>query len=93
MADHHKKTSLRMEVFFVEFQMLGQMIDPIGQKRNLHLGGTGVTREETILFNNLLFCLFVHDFSPFFSCQILSKRWVKRADGILSPQAEKKVRR
>lgn len=42
LADHHQQAPTGSVIFFVTLQMLGQMVDALGQERDLHVGGTGV---------------------------------------------------
>jgi len=37
LAYHHQQPAARAVVFFVRLQMLGQMVDPLRQQRNLHV--------------------------------------------------------
>lgn len=42
LADHHQQPAARTVILFVALQMLGQMIDPLRQQRDLHVGRTCV---------------------------------------------------
>jgi hypothetical protein len=42
LANHHQKPAARAMVFFVALQVLGQMVDALGQERDLHVSRTGV---------------------------------------------------
>ena len=42
LADHHQQPATRAVVFFVALQMFGQMVDTLGEQRDLHVRGTGV---------------------------------------------------
>ena len=37
LADHHQQTASRAVILSVVLQMLGQMIDPLREQRNLHV--------------------------------------------------------
>ena len=42
LADHHQQSATGAMIFDVLLQMVGQMVDPLGQKSNLHVCGAGV---------------------------------------------------
>ena len=47
-----------MEVFFVDFEMFVEVIDPVCQDSDLYLRGTGVAFFELIIFDYLFFDFF-----------------------------------
>ena len=42
LADHQQQTTVGVVVLLVVLQVLVQVVDAVGQQRDLHLGGTGV---------------------------------------------------
>ena len=60
LTDHLQKTSSGMEVLFVDLQMLGQVVDPFGQDRDLNLGRTGVGLVDPVGIDDSGFNLFQH---------------------------------
>jgi hypothetical protein len=55
LADHHQQPAPRAVVFFVALQMFRQMVDPLRQQRNLHIGRTRVAVMCLKLVNRLRF--------------------------------------
>jgi hypothetical protein len=53
LADHHEQSATGAVILLVALQMLGQMVDPLREQRDLHIGGTGVLRVRLKLFNRL----------------------------------------
>ena len=58
LADHQKQATARAVIFLIRLQMAGQMVDPLGQQRDLDIGRTGVLRVRLKCFNRL--CLRFH---------------------------------
>ena len=58
LADHHQQSTAGAVIFLVGLQMLSQMVDPVGQQRDLDIGGAGVFSMHFKLFNRL--CLGFH---------------------------------
>ena len=54
-AGHLEKTTARVEVFAVRSQVLGQMIDPGGEQRDLNFGRAGVLIVSLILSDDIWF--------------------------------------
>src|SRR5262245_31534500 len=48
-SHQHPQTSLRVEVLLVDLHVLGEVLDAIGQQRDLHLRRTGVAVVQTML--------------------------------------------
>jgi hypothetical protein len=42
LTNHHQKAAAGAVVFFVALQVLGQMVDTLGEQRDLHVSGTSV---------------------------------------------------
>jgi hypothetical protein len=55
LADHDQQPAARAVVFFAGLQVFGQMVDPLGQQGNLHVGGTGVALVQFEFLNRLNF--------------------------------------
>lgn len=53
LADHHQQPAARAVILFVRLQMFGQMVDPLGQQRNLHVRRTRVLAMQLKLVNRL----------------------------------------
>ncbi len=60
LADHHQQPAARAVVFFVGLQMLGQMVDALGEQRDLHVRRTRVLGVRFELVNRL--CLRFHNY-------------------------------
>jgi hypothetical protein len=56
LANHHQQPAARAVILFVGLKMLGQMVDPLRQQRNLHIGGTRVFIVRLKLFNRFRLC-------------------------------------
>ena len=58
LTDQLEQATARVFGVFMDFEMLDQLIDPGGQKRDLYFRRTGVCRMNLMLFDNgLLFTL------------------------------------
>src|ERR1700716_700983 len=56
-ADQQQETPPGVVVVLVHLEVLGQVADPLGQQRNLRLGGTGVTLVDPVgVQDRLLLC-------------------------------------
>ena len=55
LADHLEQSPARMVIVLVDFQMLGQIADTLGQQRNLHLWRPGVALVRPMLLDDLRF--------------------------------------
>ena len=53
LADHHQQPAARAVILFVRLQMFGQMVDSLGQQRNLHIRRTCVFAMQLKLVNRL----------------------------------------
>jgi len=53
LADHHQQPAARAVILFVRLQMFGQMVDPLGQQRNLYVRRTRVFAMQLKLVNRL----------------------------------------
>ena len=53
LANHHQQPATRTMVFLVALQMLGQMVNPLRQQRDLHVSRPGVVRVQLELFDGL----------------------------------------
>ena len=53
-ADHLQQPAARMMIFLMELEMLGQIRDPIGQDRDLHLGRACIALVGTELLDQTL---------------------------------------
>ncbi len=54
VTDHLQKTAAAVVVLHVGLQVLGQVVDAVGQNSDLNFGGTGVTLVDGILGNDCL---------------------------------------
>src|SRR6266540_2972241 len=48
-SDQHEQASTRVMVLLVDLQMLGEVVDPLGEQSDLHLRRTGVGFMEAVL--------------------------------------------
>ena len=53
LADHHQQPAARAVILFERLQMFGQMVNPLGQQRNLHIRRTRVFAMQLKLVNRL----------------------------------------
>jgi hypothetical protein len=53
-----------MKILLVNFEMFRQVIDPLGQKGYLHLGGTGVALMPSVFADGLVFVVHGLSFPP-----------------------------
>lgn len=60
LAHHHDQTTARTVIFLILLQVLGQVIDPLGQQRYLDIGRTGVALMNPIIYNLLCFRVCFH---------------------------------
>ena len=55
VTDHLLKTAAAVEVLFVGLEVLGQVVDAVGENRDLNLGRSCVAIVKLVSFNDLLF--------------------------------------
>jgi hypothetical protein len=55
--NQHEQPSAGMVVLFVDLQMLGQILNAMGEQSNLDFGAAGVGIMQFIFFDQLLFVL------------------------------------
>ena len=53
LANHHQKTTAGAMVFLVLLQMFRQVINPLREQRDLHIGRTGITVMQLKSLNRL----------------------------------------
>jgi len=58
LRDHLQQAAPRMVIFLVCFEMFGQVVDTLAEKRHLHLGRTRVRLMRTEVRDNLLLGFF-----------------------------------
>jgi len=65
LTHHYEQTTPRAVIFQVLLEVLGQMVDPLREQRDLHVRGTGVLGVRLELVNGLfqLVSQIVSDFS------------------------------
>jgi hypothetical protein len=56
-ADQHEQSAAGVVVLGVDLQMLGEILDAMGQQTDLYLRATGVAVMQLILFNQYFFIL------------------------------------
>ena len=54
LADHHEQTSPAVMVLLVDLQVLGEVVDPLGEQRDLDLRGAGVRPVRAVFVYNCL---------------------------------------
>ena len=54
-TDHLQKTAAGVMVLLIDLEVLVEVIDAFGQKRNLNLGRTRIALVQRVLCNNFLF--------------------------------------
>jgi len=69
VTDHLQKAAAAVVVLVIGLQMLGEVVDSVGQKRDLNLGRTGVALVGSILLNNCLLFVFQHCFHLSAKCR------------------------
>ena len=68
LADHLEQTHTAVVVLLVHLQVLGELIDPLGEDRDLHLGGAGIALVGLVVLDNSGFLVLGnHDFLLFLS--------------------------
>ena len=60
LTNQFQQTTSGVMVMFVLFQVLGQMVDSLGQDSDLYLGRTGIGLVQSVLSNDFLFSLLGH---------------------------------
>src|SRR6185295_9031839 len=58
LADQHQQAAARMMIFCVGFEVLGEVIDPFAQNRDLHFRGSGVAFVRAVAANQLCLAVF-----------------------------------
>ena len=72
LTDHSKQTAARMVVVLVHLQVLGELVDSLGEDRNLNFGRARVLFMNAVILDDRFFDFrFNHAFSPF--CNIFRK--------------------
>ena len=56
LVDHHDQASARGMILRVRFEMLGKLVDALGQKRDLDIGAAGIRFMDLEILNVIL-CL------------------------------------
>ena len=59
LADHHQQSAARTVILFVVLQMLGQMIDPLREQRDLHVRRPRVAIVQLERFDCLRLCFHI----------------------------------
>ena len=90
VTDHLLKTAAAVEILLVGSQVLGQVVDTVGEDCDLNLGRTGVSLVSCVLLNNAELFFLLHGFySPFFKFGVsLSIRWVNNRKAVSDPLTE-----
>src|SRR5262245_57722848 len=58
LTDQLEQPAARAVVALVHFQVLDELVDPLGQERDLHVRGARVRAGDTVLFNDLRLLFF-----------------------------------
>ena len=80
LTDHLLQTAAAVEVLLVDFQVLGQVSDAVGQNSNLYLRRTCVAFVGSVLLDDVCLEFLLHGiftFQKIFIYVSLSNRWVK----------------
>ena len=64
LADHFQQAASGVVVVLVLLQMLGEVVDSLGENRNLHFGRTCVALVCGVLFDDGFFFCFQHSETP-----------------------------
>src|SRR5215207_2883000 len=69
LTDEEEQATTRVVVVLVLLQVLGEVLDPLGEDRDLDLRGSSVTGVGRVLFDDRLLgvCIECHRWDPFFS--------------------------
>ena len=62
VADHLKKSAAAVVVLVIVLEVFSQIVDSVGQKRDLYLGRTRVALVSSVLLNNCLLFVLQHCF-------------------------------
>jgi hypothetical protein len=62
LSHHYQKPAPGVEVFLVNFHVLGELTDASGENRYLHLRRAGVCAVRLVFLDDLLFQFFVYQF-------------------------------
>jgi hypothetical protein len=52
LADHHEQAPPTVMILLVDLQVVGEVIDPLSEQRNLDLGGTRVRGMRAVFLHN-----------------------------------------
>jgi hypothetical protein len=74
LANHYQQTTAGAVILLVGLQVLGQMVDALGQQRDLHVGRTGILLVRLECLNRLSF-----GFHTFFNQKMLCQRSYSQA--------------
>ena len=64
LTDHLEKAASGVVVVLVLLQVLGEVVDSLGEDRDLHFGRTGVALVNGVLFDDGFFFCFQHSETP-----------------------------
>ena len=78
VTDHFLKTAAAVEILFVGSEVLGQVVDTVGEDCDLNLGRTGVSFVGCVLLDKSKLLVLLHGFFTFLFLfgVSLSNRWV-----------------
>ena len=65
LTDHLEQTAAGVMVLLVDLEVLGEVVDSLGEKSDLYLGRACVTLMSRILLHDSNLFFFQHSFSPF----------------------------
>lgn len=65
LTHHDQQTAARVEVVLVLFHVLGEVLDPLGQDRDLHFRGTGVTGLKAVFSDEFRLAFYSNRHSVF----------------------------
>jgi len=61
LSDHLEQATTGAVILLVDLQVLGQLVDALGQERNLNVGRTGVFFMQAHVFDRGFFVCFCHE--------------------------------
>ena len=65
LTDHLEEAAAGVMILLVDLEVLGQVVDSLGEQRDLNLGRTCVTLVSSILLHDSSLFFFEHFFHPF----------------------------
>lgn len=65
VTDHLKQSATAVMILVIRLEMLGEVVDAAGKKRDLNLGGAGIALMGGVLADNCLFFFCGHGFFTF----------------------------